>query len=222
MTVVVLTSGTSWTALAGTLTLVEAWGGGGVNSSNAGGGGGAYTSLASVTVTNGASIPIQIGSDSTPTKFNTTTVIADSGFSANASGNGLAANCTPSIGAFSGGNTQFVTGGGGCAGPDGAGGGGVVNGAGGAGDNSLGGAGGANGTSGSNGVSNVLGGGGGGFGSGGSGTGGTGGVPGGGAGYGSIVGAFGGGGQIRITYSSVTAGPLPYQPWQQRAPLMAT
>jgi hypothetical protein len=197
MTQVVLTSGTSWTALASTLTLVECWGGGGLGPpTGGGGGGGAYANVTNVTVTNGSSIPIVIGAHNANTNFNSGVCIANSGV-IGATTAGSSTKCFPTANAHSGGTGGSGTtdGSGGCAGPDGV---GLTtsSSSGGAGDNGLGGAGGG---AGAVGASNVLGGGGAGFGA----T--TGGVPGGGA----QVNKTGGGGQIRITYSgTITTTPV--------------
>lgn len=141
---------TSWTVPTSVTSIkVEAIGagaGGGTGGGGAGGaagGGGAYATLAGITVTPGASIPIQIGvggaaktsgasagNNGTDTKFNTTIVIAKAG-NGGCYGNGgtctgaggLASASTPTAGAHSGGNGgtngfSGGAGGGGAAGPN--------------------------------------------------------------------------------------------------------
>lgn len=145
-TVIVLTSGTSWTVPAGynvAGSKVEAIGGGAsgrsvstINVSFAGGGGGAYTSLSNFDPLGATTIPYAIGAGGAlnvnggDTTFNTTSVVAKGGLTPINSTGGLGgsgAACTPA--GTSGGNggngigaaSSSGAGGGGAAGPNGAG-----------------------------------------------------------------------------------------------------
>ena len=213
MTVIFLTSGSSWTVPVdwSSTNTIECLGSGGIGTSNGtyggGGGGGAYAKISGFSATPGSSIPYQVGTGggSLPTYFNSTsTVLADYGRSSIGSvtggSGGLAANSVGTV-VYSGGNGGSTSGGavagaggGGSAGPSGAGknGGNVTNssysGAGGGGAN------GGSSTAGGNGTATTSG-------AGGAGTGGTGGGTGvtSGAGNNGTLGGGGSGGQYNYT-----------------------
>lgn len=139
MAKIFLTSGTSWAGIPtdGSDILVECIGGGGNGSASAlgnvgaGGGGGAYAKKTVPYVSGSAVTGIQIGGIAQDTIWNTNVIIAKAGTSAvgaTAGIGGVAASCTPTTGAFSGGSgviSAFINngggGGGGAAGPNGAG-----------------------------------------------------------------------------------------------------
>lgn len=139
-TVVVLTSGTSWTVPTGCYEVaVECLGAGGPTGPSAytgGGGGGAYSKLNSLTVTPGASISCQIGDGTSTTDADratwfssTSTVFAEGGGASNGYGSGTGGEPVNGIGDVKyaggfGGSFPFslpTGGGGGSAGPGGAG-----------------------------------------------------------------------------------------------------
>jgi len=213
MPTIVLTSGTSWTVPAdwnSAANTIEGIGAGGTAGTlSSGGGGGAYARVSNVTLTPGASIPIQIGTAGAggvaDTIFNTSTMIAQGAVQNNG---GSTAGSTGTV-KFDGGQGGSPSGGGGgAAGPNGAGQGGRGDGSdqgGGAGDNGFGGAGGVgSGTAGSNGT-NMNGG----VGAGGGGSG----IGSGAAGLYGAGGGFSAGtpaqGVLVITYTAFTSVPLP-------------